>query len=326
VTQRRTSRSHRRVRSFLRVALAYAAAVALLGALYLLTDNDDRTAAQAGASTTTVTSPARSSVDALLIVRTPAALDALRQRITAYLAEQTGTYGFSLAVHDGSGAAGTWLSVGDHEATPFKMASTFKLPLVLYLYTLAHQGKLRLTERMVYDEDFYQDGAGSLRYDDPGDSYTLQDLATRAIRQSDNVAQAMLTSRLGRQHVLDFMAGLGGSAFYREGNPWDTPSDLVRYLRAANDFARQDADLGGRLMSDLTHTEFPDRIRAGTPAGVVVAHKTGNLIGVVNDVALVKAPAGDYYLALMSSGVLNDEAGAVVEKRVAQMVYQAIGH
>ena len=259
------------------------------------------------------------------MARTPAALDLLKQRVTTYLADQTGTYGFCLTIHSGSGAAGTWLSVGDHETTSFKMASTFKLPLALYLYTLAHQGKLRLTERMVYDEGFYQGGAGSLRYEDPGDSYTLQDLATRAIRQSDNVAQAMLTSRLGRQHVLDFMAGLGGSAVYREGNPWATPSDLVLYMRAASDFARQDAKLGGRFMSDLTHTEFTDRIRAGTPASVVVAHKIGNLIGVVNDVALVKAPAGDYYLAMMSSGVPSDEAGAAVEKRVAAMVYEAIG-
>ena len=78
-------------------------------------------------------------------------------------------------------------------------------------------------------------------------------------------------------------------------------------------------------MDDLIHAWTNDRIRAGTPSEVVVAHKTGNLIGVVNDVGLVEAPAGDYYLAIMGHGVPDDETGGAVEARVAEMVYEAIG-
>ena len=135
----------------------------------------------------------------------------------------------------------------------------------------------------------------------------------------------MLVSRLGRRHILDFMATLGGAPLFNDGVVWDTTLDLVRYMQAANDFAAQDADLGGLLMSDLTHPKSTDRIRSGTPAVIVVAHKIGNLLGVVNNVGLVRAPAGDYYLALMSSGVPDDETGAGVEEHVAQMVCEAIG-
>ena len=312
--------------SALPIFVAYALAVAALGGFYvMLLDRDGRAPTSAATLGTPIPSPASASADSMEGARTPAALDALKQRIVAYLAKQTGTYGFSLAVRGSPGATSAWSTVGDGETTSFKMASTFKLPVVLYLYTMAHEGKLSLTERLEYEEGFYQEGAGSLRYEDPGGSYTLSDLANRAIRQSDNVAQAMLVSRLGRQHILDFMATLGGSPLFKDGVVWDTTQDLVRYMRAANDFAGHDADLGGLLMSDLTHTESTDRIRAGTPDEIVVAHKIGNLLGVVNDVGLVRAPAGDYYLALMSTGVPNDEAGAAVEEHVAQMVYEAIG-
>ena len=135
----------------------------------------------------------------------------------------------------------------------------------------------------------------------------------------------MLTARLGRQNVLDYMALLGGTPEYRDKNPWDTPRDLVLYMRAAVEFERVDAELGGLLMEDMINAWTNDRIRAGTPSEVVVAHKTGNLLGVVNDVGLVEAPAGDYYLAIMSSGVPDDETGGAVEQRVAEMVYEAIG-
>jgi beta-lactamase class A len=307
------------------VFLAYVVAVAALAGLNeLLLDRDDGSATPA-AATRAGAAPSSGSVGLSPAPRSAVALDALKQRIVVCLAQQTGAYGFFLTVADRPTPGSVWSSVGDRADVSFKMASTFKLPVVLYLYTLAHQGKLHLTERVVYEAGFYQGGAGSLRYEDPGGSYTLSDLANRAIRQSDNVAQAMLVSRLGRQHVLDYMTSLGGAPVYQDGNPWDTPRDLVRYMRAAQDFSGEDADLGGRLASDLTHTESVDRIRAGTPAAVIVAHKIGNLLGTVNDVGLVKAPAGDYYLAMMSSGVPSDEAGAAVEQHVAQMVYEAIG-
>ena len=215
------ARKRRRAASVVFVAVVYALALAGLGGLYLLLFNPHPDAA----------SPAESSSVAPLVrASTPttmgpsaAKLDDLKQRLVTYLAGQTGTYGFYLTTHRGTESGGTWLSIGDHEADSFKMASTFKLPLVLYLYSLAHSDTLQLTERLVYEAGFYSGGAGSLQYEDPGDSYTLRDLADRAIRESDNVAQRMLTARLGRQRVLDFMAGLGGTPSYHEGNAWDTP-------------------------------------------------------------------------------------------------------
>ena len=44
-------------------------------------------------------------------------------------------------VRGGPGATGAWSNVGDGETTSFEMTSTFKLPVVLYVYTLRMRGR-----------------------------------------------------------------------------------------------------------------------------------------------------------------------------------------
>lgn len=89
------------------------------------------------------------------------------------------------------------------------------------------------------------------------------------------------------------MQSLGGTAVY-QGTYWGTPNDLVLYMRAVEEFATQNPELGNLLLDDLKNTIFDDRIRAGTPENIAVAHKIGNLTGVINDVGIVYSSKGPY--------------------------------
>ena len=52
-------------------------------------------------------------------------------------------------------------------------------------------------------------GTGSIRYDAPGTSYTIQDLLTRLIKQSDNTAAVVLTDLLGQDKIQQRIDGWG---------------------------------------------------------------------------------------------------------------------
>lgn len=247
----------------------------------------------------------------------------LENRIREFLQKQPGTYGFSLYTQREAGGSQIPLNIGYNQNESFKMASTFKVPVNLYLYQQVAEKKLSLDEKLVYSAKFYESGTGSLQYKKPGGSYSLRQLASLSIRESDNVAVNMLLAKLGKEKVINFMKQLGGTGGPVEGTPYATPADLAIYMKGVYDFAQFKPEYGNYLIKDLENTVFQSRIRQGTPANVVVAHKIGNLGGVVNDVGIVYAHH-PYILAIMSKNV-DEDKGEETLAQVAKMVWESIG-
>ncbi len=247
----------------------------------------------------------------------------LENRVSDFLRKQSGTYGFSLYTQRKVGGRELAINIGYNQNESFKMASTFKVPVNLYLYQQVAEKKLNLDAKLVYLAKFYESGTGSLQYQKPGVSYSLRQLASLSIRESDNAAVNMLLGKLGKENVINFMKRLGGSGGPVEGTPYGTPADLITYMKAVYDFAKVKPEYGKYLIDDLKNTIFPSRIRQGTPANVVVAHKIGSLEGVVNDVGIVYAPH-PYILAIMSKNVDEDEGEETVAE-VAKLVWESTG-
>ncbi len=249
----------------------------------------------------------------------------LEQDIANFLQQQPGLYGFCLYVKEDLLEQQVEKSIGYNQNEVFKMASTFKLPVNLYLYHQVAENKLSLDAKFLYSKGYYETGTGSLQYLPPGRKYSARELASRSIRESDNVAVNILVGALGREGIFKFMQGISGRTLPDQGTPVDTPQNLVAYMKAAVEFAEVNPELGNLLLDDLKNTIFSDRIRAGTPPEVAVGHKVGNLAGTVNDVGIVFARK-PYILAVMSKNVSDDSSAAEVEAQVAKMVYESIGH
>ena len=66
----------------------------------------------------------------------------------------------------------------------------------------------------------------------------------------------------------------------------------------------------------------PDRIKGGLPPGTVVAHKTGTLTGVSDDVGIVILPDGRRFaIAVLSRGIADGKARAAIIAGAARAVY-----
>lgn len=205
---------------------------------------------------------------------------------------------------------------------PIAAASTVKVPIVLYLNTLAARGELDMSERVVYRQATdYTDGAGILQFTArDGDTYSLRALATLAITISDNVATRMLLRRLGRDNVASFMRGLGGATVYPGGENVTTARDMGAYVDGVLLFAREHPVLGSRLLDDMAHSIYHVGLPGRLPPGVMVAHKEGDVAGMAGDVGVVLGRR-PYILCVLSRGIGDLDAAFADIAHISRLAY-----
>lgn len=194
-----------------------------------------------------------------------------------------------------------------NENQVFPAASTIKLPLVVYVYRLAAEGKLSLDEKLTYTKGFYYEGTGVIRYEKVGTQYTIRDLVKKSLVHSDNIAYSMLKSRVGQKDFSQYLKSLGGKVVSSHGIKSMNCTDYSLYVKDFYNFTLQYPQLGAELLDFAKHTDFNDHMPAGVP-DLEVAHKIGWLPkeklyhdgGIVYD----KEP---YMLIIFSKGLSDKE-------------------
>lgn len=199
-------------------------------------------------------------------------------------------------------------------------ASVNKLEILAALYHQAELGRLSLDQTVRTGADDIQDyGTGVIRYQPVGATYTLNELARLLVEQSDNTASYMLAQIVGLPTV-DALVQQWGLPQTRVGELTSSAHDaatlmaLLYHGRLANPAHTK------QMVEYLSHTAWNDRIPAGVPATVTVAHKIGNQVNVVNDVGIVYLPGRPYVLSIFSADV-NEEQAVGVEQAISRTVY-----
>lgn len=198
----------------------------------------------------------------------------------------------------------------------FESASLVKLPILVELYRRAEAGELKLTEEMVLEARFRVEGSGILKNQPGGTRWSLEKLARLMVAESDNIATDMLLERLGLDTLTPAMRKLGLQDTTVERTIFDFGAiDAGRDNRtSAADTALLLEKLGkGELpgsqamLAILETTRRRDMLPARLPQGVKVAHKTGELTGVLHDAGLITTPEGRYVLVLLAQGFPDRE-------------------
>lgn len=109
-------------------------------------------------------------------------------------------------------------------------------------------------------------------------------------------------------------------------NDTSSPADMVRLLSLID--AGEGLSESGReeILNTLKHQNFTTILQGRLPGreGIEVAHKTGSLRGVKNDVGLVYAPNAHYAIAILSRG--QDDIPEVTDRlsRLSRWIYDAL--
>lgn len=128
-------------------------------------------------------------------------------------------------------------------ARPMAVGSTFKLAILSALQAQIKSGKAKWTDELTLTDAVKSLPSGTLQDAPAGNKYTLQDLATRMIRDSDNTATDLLLQAVGREAVEERL-GQRAMPSTREAFALKNPANLalLRAYRAAglNTAARRD--------------------------------------------------------------------------------------
>jgi beta-lactamase class A len=139
-----------------------------------------------------------------LLTTTEPSLERLHAAVTEAAEKSTGEMGVAIE-HLESG-----LRIDVRGDVAYPMASTFKLPLLVTLFHLVDEGKVRLDEMVSLERGDVHIGSG--RLDDfvaPGISLSVANLAALMMRVSDNSAADELFSRVGPESVRERLRALG---------------------------------------------------------------------------------------------------------------------
>jgi len=228
----------------------------------------------------------------------------------------------------------------------FHAASTMKVPVMIELFHQFKQGKLELSDKIVVKNEFHSIVDGSLYklspdddseaglYQAEGQSRSLSELCELMITVSSNFATNLVIGKLGVENIRAIIHSLGadgvivlrgvedGKAFAKGLNNTTTARGLATLLEAIARGKAVDAASSQEMIAILKRQKFNEGIPAGLPAGVEVAHKTGEITTIHHDAAIVFARR-PYVLVILVRGLADIKQSAALMKDISRELYEA---
>ena len=239
----------------------------------------------------------------------------------------------------GQAVSVTYLPVGTpagivsvNGSTQHASASMIKLVVLAALFDKVAAGEIDLAAQVEVKASDIVSGTGTVQDDGPG-TYELQELARRMIADSDNTATNVIVDLIGMDAVNEEAnkLGLTGTVMARKMMDMVAADQGMRNRMTSDDAATilnliASGKLVNEQMSELAMSFLLQQtINAGLtdaiPAGVQVAHKTGELNQAEHDGGVVLA-AHPYVLVVMTEGIDN-YLGVSVIADVSRAVYVA---
>ncbi len=188
---------------------------------------------------------------------------------------------------------------GKNQNAALYAASVNKLPLVIYAYYLADQGKLNLNEKMTYTSNFRHGGSGVIQYSPIGTVYTLNELLDKTIIYSDNVGYFMLLSKISKSDVKKYWNKLGYNIIYTDNFGNVSPEGMSVYAKEAYKYYLKGSSNAKRLISNMKKSDELDVIK-NSGINYELAHKYGYQGIYYNDVSIA-FDQHPYSLSIMST-------------------------
>jgi beta-lactamase class A len=280
-------------------------------------------------------------------------LEALRQRIASVAEDLPGRLGVLVRYLDDD------LEVAFAADDLFPTASVIKVPIMVEVYRQAAAGLLALDDPIPVLAEERTDGSGILKYLHADLQLTIADAVELMIIVSDNTATNLVLRRVGIDAVNSTMDNLGFSRT-RTAGPIRTANREVELSRMSRTTPREmgnllalvatgravSAEASAAMIETLEHqihsdmlprylpfTYYPERL--GLPEMPVrIAHKTGGLSGVRNDVGILRArtSAGmrTMVVSAFTAGVADEELwtaeniGARAVAEVGRLAYDTL--
>ena len=213
---------------------------------------------------------------------------------------------------------------------PFPAASIIKIPVMAALFDSIQKKKAFLSEKIYCSEKDKLPEAGQLQWL-PAQYYTIKNLCSRMISQSDNTATRLIVRRLSKARINAYIRriGLRNTIVRDETALSEMPNGNVN-LATTNDIARilQRIELSKgftkasrrEMLSYMFAQKYVFGIPRALPPSFRCANKTGMHTYVLHDTAIVYSRRGNYVLCVFTKGFVSDKKAASVIRDVSKTV------
>jgi len=227
----------------------------------------------------------------------------------------------------------------------YHAASTMKVPVLIELYRQARAHALSLDDQIPIVNEFHSIVDGSpykldVRADSDAEIYkhvggrmSYRDLAEAMITVSSNFAANLIIEKLGARAIQSTVEALGASgvrvlrgveddkAFQKGLNNTTTARGLLVLMEKIARGEAVDKAASDEMSAILKRQTFKDRIPAGLPPGVPVAHKTGEITRIQHDAAIVYAER-PFVLVILVRGLQDPKQGAALAAGITRVLYR----
>lgn len=241
----------------------------------------------------------------------------LRKRLLAV----TKSYAQTFAYHFVYLPTGSTLGLnGD---VSFSAASLIKLPVVMAYFHQKERLQQNSDKTVMITTDDIDSGYGELWKKGPGTKINLFDAVKMALIQSDNTAVMVLAHNVAKEDFDAVYEGLDIDFKQVDNEAIITAQQygyILKSLYFSSVLTQKDSQL---ILSLLTQSNYNDKLVAGVPAGIVVAHKVGQLTDqLFQDCGIVYLPKRPYMLCMVSRS--DEKVAAAHMKEVSAEVYDFV--
>jgi len=228
----------------------------------------------------------------------------------------------------------------------YHAASTMKVAVLIELFRQARAGRFSLDDEIPVVNQFHSIVDGSpftLEIGDASDAAVVRNLGGRMsyralaeamITVSSNFATNLLIERVGAKNVQATVNEMGApgmhvlrgvednQAFEKGLNNTTTARALLTLMDAIAQGRAVDKAASDEMAAILRRQTVNDRIPAGLPAGILVAHKTGEITRIRHDAAIVYAPR-PFVLVVLIRGLDDARKASSLAAGITRLVFDA---
>jgi len=227
---------------------------------------------------------------------------------------------------------GTWIGINEDEN--YAAASLVKVPLMIAYLRLSEKTPSILKKEIKFDKEMdiqLQQNITSGNRLQLGSVYTVDELLSRMIISSDNIAKNILLNNIDLKLVYNVYSDLKiPIPDFTEAECEVSAKDYATFFRVLYSCTYLNEDLSAKAIGLLSKTEFKDGIVAGVPDNITVAHKFAerkyggddySLKGSqLHDCGIVYYPKSPYLICVMTKGRDFNILEGVI-KKISKIAY-----
>ncbi len=221
----------------------------------------------------------------------------------------------------------------ENENEVVSSASIIKLFIMAFLFKMVEQKQVDLCDKVDIGKDDKVDGS-IITLLSHVKSYTIKDLITLMIIESDNTATNILIDIAGIDNINEFIKDLGfkNTLLQRKMMDFDAKGFGKENLTTAKEVGQflEKMYKGtiinekySRLMIETMKYQRDNRMmRRDLDEEVAIAHKTGDLPGLNHDAGIIFQANNDFIFVMFTWGAKNDLIGKRLIGKAAKMMVQ----